>query len=1126
MGVLMSKKKLTRKKKKQLLAMFMATGIMAQNMIGTMGVFADVSPVKSQVSESQATESTTKLDNTIPFTHLAADHLGDTITSLYTENGRLRGTKTKDDPDAYHPLYYVYASDQSTFSTKDAVVVDNLVVDYPLTNLTTNTDLVSYKMTTAKYYYIAERSGDNDHYTVTPMARISGADLLADVSYLRAYNASVEYGSDWNDTIAKEVTRLKAIDKDGNDVASNVIVSGDVDTRKSGKYDVTFTSPESGRTITVTVTVGKSNIIGTEPEIHAEDKTYQVGETLEPLLGVTATDAEDGDLTDKVVADANGVNMSKAGDYTLKLSVTDSDGNTTNKNVTIHVVDKMTDGPVIKGADDVVIDERSNFDPLKDVTAQDSSGADITANLTYTGSVDTSVPGIYTIKYYVYDSEGRVASATRKVTVQSDDSKPVILANDLTVKQGSRFDPMLYVHAYDREDGDITDKVEVIGEVNTDKAAVQRITYTVTDSDGNYTEKTISVNVVATIGNGPVINGADDIELNVGDDFDPLSGVTAYDEEDGDLTAEIKVGGVINTGKAGEYEIIYTVWDSDYNVETVVRKVTVKNPVVAPTITSDKEIHVAYGSDWSDAIAKTKANAKATDGKGNDITKDIVVTSNPVDTNKAQSYVVEFSITTDGGTQTSKTTVIVDEEEKDYLLNPYKYVIGGDTYVTGKAGADVKYVSLYKEEGGKRTFLKRAPVINGNIKDYANGLITSKEEVIYAVAEDANQKTIILDGKAVEKQVELAMLGEEGDYRLNPDTFILGTEYITGVYDNEKANKLVLRVDGNIVNPNYPDQSVETFKLSSKGTITSVDQNVDILEYNSDGKLLVTRPVTIVEPGEVEYHLTANDYTVGEAEITGNYDNDLADKVKLIVDGGVKKQFITDPTQNTYHIAAKSFIDSADHDVYIAEYKGTQELTRVKVNVIQPAAKNYVLKPDAYTLGQANVTGTWSSDDESVQQVALFINGVRQSLGLANADGTFTLSTKGMITSPSDQVEVQFYTNAGKTPLGEKVAVTIQNDYKLAVDDYQLNDRVITGTYDSRYTTDKDQIQIVIDGVAVKNINHAASATAPGKEKEAFTIAATDAATGNLLITDKGQNVVIRHLKDGEVVKEEALVIK
>ncbi|WP_346915625.1 CehA/McbA family metallohydrolase [Clostridium sp.] len=72
-----------------------------------------------------------------------------------------------------------------------------------------------------------------------------------------------------------------------------------------------------------------------------------------------------------------------------------------------------------------------------------------------------------------------------------------------------------------------------------------------------------------------VINGAEDITIKVGDSFDPKSGVTATDKEDGDITSRIVIKGSVDTSKAGEYVLTYSITDSDGNTTTMTRKITV-----------------------------------------------------------------------------------------------------------------------------------------------------------------------------------------------------------------------------------------------------------------------------------------------------------------------------------------------------------------------------------------------------------------------------------------------------------------------------------------------------------------------------------------------------------------------
>jgi ABC-type oligopeptide transport system substrate-binding subunit len=81
----------------------------------------------------------------------------------------------------------------------------------------------------------------------------------------------------------------------------------------------------------------------------------------------------------------------------------------------------------------------------------------------------------------------------------------------------------------------------------------------------------------------PVIAGVDNVQVTIGEDFDPLDGVTATDEEDGSLTS-ITYTGTLDLTTAGEYTLTYSVTDSDGGVGTATRVVTVVDvDVVYPT---------------------------------------------------------------------------------------------------------------------------------------------------------------------------------------------------------------------------------------------------------------------------------------------------------------------------------------------------------------------------------------------------------------------------------------------------------------------------------------------------------------------------------------------------------------
>ena len=159
----------------------------------------------------------------------------------------------------------------------------------------------------------------------------------------------------------------------------------------------------------------------------------------------------------------------------------------------------------------------------------------------------------------------------------------MITAEDKILTIGDTFDPKKDVTASDIEDGDLTDEIEVVSNnVDTTQAGTYEVTYKVTDSEGASSAKTIAVTVnpkMETLNEIPMITAEDKI-LTVGDTFDPKKDVTAMDKEDGDVTDKIEViSNNVDTSKAGIYEVIYKVTDSQGASTTKTVIVTVREKI-------------------------------------------------------------------------------------------------------------------------------------------------------------------------------------------------------------------------------------------------------------------------------------------------------------------------------------------------------------------------------------------------------------------------------------------------------------------------------------------------------------------------------------------------------------------
>lgn len=160
----------------------------------------------------------------------------------------------------------------------------------------------------------------------------------------------------------------------------------------------------------------------------------------------------------------------------------------------------MNAAPVIQ-ATDKTIEVGDEFNPRADVTATDEEDGDITNKIEILkNDVNVNEPGIYDVTYKVTDTQGASYTTTIKVTVNPKaadlNACPVIQATDKTLTVGDEFDPLADVTAEDEEDGDLTDKIEVVkNTVDTKKAGKYEVTYKVTDSDGATRTKTIKVTV-------------------------------------------------------------------------------------------------------------------------------------------------------------------------------------------------------------------------------------------------------------------------------------------------------------------------------------------------------------------------------------------------------------------------------------------------------------------------------------------------------------------------------------------------------------------------------------------------------------------------------------------------------
>ena len=185
----------------------------------------------------------------------------------------------------------------------------------------------------------------------------------------------------------------------------------------------------------------------------------------------------------------------------MTYDVADSSGNPAVQVVrTVYVVD--TTAPVIArlGEAEMTIEAGSTYTDAG-ATASDNYDGDLTTALVVTNNVDPTEIGVYTVTYDVADSSGNPAVQVVRTVHVVDTTMPVITrlgAAEMTVEAGSTYTDA-GATAYDVTDGDLTEAIMVVNNVDVAQLGVYTVTYDVADSSGNQAQQvTRTVNVVDT----------------------------------------------------------------------------------------------------------------------------------------------------------------------------------------------------------------------------------------------------------------------------------------------------------------------------------------------------------------------------------------------------------------------------------------------------------------------------------------------------------------------------------------------------------------------------------------------------------------------------------------------------
>lgn len=235
----------------------------------------------------------------------------------------------------------------------------------------------------------------------------------------------------WQEEVMKEVT---AIDQEDGNITNKIkVIKDNVDPSTPGCYEVTYEVTDSlgktsQKTIDVTIWENWQPVLqifaGNHRFIEGEYSQKEWEEQIR-MIGVSAHDREDADLTDHVIVTKDTTNALQHGQYEVTYQVTDRWGKSAEK--TVKVIVEENKAPEIFAGDKYFTtdDPITEADLLKNVTAIDDRDGDISDKVKIIDStVKAGTVGTYEVTYQATDRFGKSSVKTVNVYIREKGNTP------------------------------------------------------------------------------------------------------------------------------------------------------------------------------------------------------------------------------------------------------------------------------------------------------------------------------------------------------------------------------------------------------------------------------------------------------------------------------------------------------------------------------------------------------------------------------------------------------------------------------------------------------------------------------------------------------------------------------
>ncbi len=347
----------------------------------------------------------------------------------------------------------------------------------------------------------------------------------------------------------------------------------------------------------------------------------------------------------------------------------------------------------------------------------------------------------------------------------------------------------------------------------------------ITDEGGNVSEIPVSIKVTVDT-EAPVISGASDRRIYLGEPIDFSEGVTVTDDKDTAPTLTVDDGGIGDTPSAGRYTVTYTARDGAGNQSSKTVVFTLIKDALAPVISGTKNINTYVGADFDLLEGVTVSD-------DHDQSVTVTVDDSALVRDKAGTYKVTYSSIDASGNKAVKTITVK-------LVNDVTAPkIEVSEVTAGQSSASRVYTALGHSVDMNK-YVKVSDDLDPNVKLISSGTVdfnkAGEYKLTYSATDASGNSSSLTVTVVVEQDIEAPVIKAD-DFEIFLGESVSYRKHVTVTDKHDPAP--VLTIDSSAVNINVEGEyTVNYTATDASGNKASASATVKVSLVPSKSSLV------------------------------------------------------------------------------------------------------------------------------------------------------------------------------------------------------------------------------------------------------------------------------------------------